>query len=98
MQLPTIILVLHNLYIRIFDCIFCGILDEMFVLIFKQDELTIIVPFFRNLYNFLYCFCYFYCVLCNFLLCTMCMIFYNNNNNNMLAYKVPVCQKTSEAP
>jgi len=22
----------------------------------------------------------------------------NNNNNNMLAYKAPVCQKTSEAP
>jgi len=22
----------------------------------------------------------------------------NNNNNNMLAYKAPVCQRTSEAP
>jgi len=22
----------------------------------------------------------------------------DNNNNNMLAYKAPVCQKTSEAP
>ena len=22
----------------------------------------------------------------------------NNNDNNMLAYKAPVCQKTSEAP
>jgi len=24
--------------------------------------------------------------------------FYNNNNNNKLAYKAPVCQRTSEAP
>jgi len=28
----------------------------------------------------------------------MLLVYNNNNNNNMLAYKAPVCQRTSEAP